>query len=970
MEHILQIHNSVFSRSSTDVGFVMEYIIELVFINEFSGNPIFIPPYKKSFENMEKVTKKLDGMEKSGLIEKCISSWSLPLMAIPKRDDNIRIVQNFKKLNELLIMPRYPIPNINSILHNISLAIEKLKAQTKIGICINVVDITCAYNVCPIRYKDRTYTSFIHASQQYQWKTLPQGLSIAPSAFCCIVDNLMSELNTDYCFAFSYLDDFITFQIYEKYEKATSHLLKIMESHGVTLDIKKCLFNVESVKFLGHLIDINGVTPIPAKLQALAEMPLPTNLKTAQGFCGAFAFYTKLAPRIQLILKPISEAIGKGKMFKMNKSLELACQEAKTLASEGFGVSHIKYNECIFVVADTSLTGIGAAIGNCKLISKDGDNVILGNFNIVSYASRALKYTECLLSSRFRELICISFALEAFIDYIPKHEHFYVITDHQSLKDVLHSKISTSSFTRVRKCLAIIYEFPNLEIVFAPGRDEIIQVADGLSRNKQYAMKKGELDISEQDTQINTCTNVQCNNIHKKPLREQVNKLDLSDIMFAQKHDDVCSDIYKKCIDAPSSVVLHQRKEYKIKKGILYRVNSKLIDELYIPEALIYSILSWIHVSSFHSGRERLTYFVNENNIYIPQKSKNITKIINECLFCQWISPLKKQKIQSFLRPAITPLTVFAADLCDFSKFDKSRIKYVLVIVDKFSLYADCVPLESKKAVEVCQALALLIHKYSIYSLSITTDCGREFDNLILEQYLNKFGIIHCKISPYNPMSNRTERVNGELKRFLKVLDAKEDNIGFYLQMAVHTYNSMPMKKYDYMSPFQIIFGIKPRLALAFPNFDDNKNTYTESDPYSEITKNNDIQKWVTYQEHCIRSQCHQNAIKYHSIIKPEIEHYDIGDHVLAFSPQAVGGHKSLNVKFTGPYQIISRHLSSYKIRHVLTGVMATRNYRLLRKLNLNENLKNQLDAANIQLVDNNIILPVIDNSSTKVYLE
>ena len=127
LEQSLKTYNAVFSRSSTDVGFVMEYIIELVFKNDFSGDPIFTSPYKKSYENMEKITKKLDGMEKSGIIEKCISSWSLPLMAIPKKKDTIRIVQNFKKLNDLLIMPRFPIPNINSILHKISLAIEKLK---------------------------------------------------------------------------------------------------------------------------------------------------------------------------------------------------------------------------------------------------------------------------------------------------------------------------------------------------------------------------------------------------------------------------------------------------------------------------------------------------------------------------------------------------------------------------------------------------------------------------------------------------------------------------------------------------------------------------------------------------------------------------------------------------------------------------------------------------------------------------
>ena len=63
-----------------------------------------------NFEMSANICEKLLDLQKSGVIEKAISPYyHQSIMAIAKRDNYIRIVQHYKKLNEHLLLPRYPI---------------------------------------------------------------------------------------------------------------------------------------------------------------------------------------------------------------------------------------------------------------------------------------------------------------------------------------------------------------------------------------------------------------------------------------------------------------------------------------------------------------------------------------------------------------------------------------------------------------------------------------------------------------------------------------------------------------------------------------------------------------------------------------------------------------------------------------------------------------------------------------------
>ena len=61
----------------------------------------------------------------------------------------------------------------------------------------------------------------------------------------------------------------------ERLEAVLTHLLEA----GVTLNLVKCEFSTQWVKFLGHVISSSGIEADPEKLQTITDLPSPQNVQ-------------------------------------------------------------------------------------------------------------------------------------------------------------------------------------------------------------------------------------------------------------------------------------------------------------------------------------------------------------------------------------------------------------------------------------------------------------------------------------------------------------------------------------------------------------------------------------------------------------------------------------------------------------------------------------------------------------------
>ncbi len=75
--------------------------------------PIRQTPYSVPLGIRDKVREELECLEKQGIIERCESCWSSPLVPVRKPDGGIRLCVDFRKVNEVTMREPYYIPGLD-----------------------------------------------------------------------------------------------------------------------------------------------------------------------------------------------------------------------------------------------------------------------------------------------------------------------------------------------------------------------------------------------------------------------------------------------------------------------------------------------------------------------------------------------------------------------------------------------------------------------------------------------------------------------------------------------------------------------------------------------------------------------------------------------------------------------------------------------------------------------------------------
>lgn len=66
--------------------------------------------------------------------------------------------------------------------------------------------------------------------------------------------------------------------------KTIKQVLNILEQNGLKIKRNKCSFLAKEVKYLGFIIDRNGVRVDPEKVETITRMPHPNNVSELKSF--------------------------------------------------------------------------------------------------------------------------------------------------------------------------------------------------------------------------------------------------------------------------------------------------------------------------------------------------------------------------------------------------------------------------------------------------------------------------------------------------------------------------------------------------------------------------------------------------------------------------------------------------------------------------------------------------------------
>jgi hypothetical protein len=221
-----------------------------------------------------------------------------------------------------------------------------------------------------------------------------------------------------------YIDDILIFS--KDFDSHVEHIREVfqrLKAANLTIKPNKCSLAMDSIKFLGHVIDRTGIRTDPDKIKGIQEFPRPQTLTHVRGFIGRASYYRKFIPYFSEVAEPLSRLTKKNVRFNWGPDQEQAFNQLKQLLSSQPVLTHFDGSKPLEVRCDASVIGLGAELVQLEELG----------WKLVANASRLLTDAERAYGTSERECLAIVYATEKFAPYIHGLK-FTVVTDHLALK--------------------------------------------------------------------------------------------------------------------------------------------------------------------------------------------------------------------------------------------------------------------------------------------------------------------------------------------------------------------------------------------------------------------------------------------------------------------------------------------------------------------------------------------------------
>jgi len=147
---------------------------------------------------------------------------------------------------------------------------------------------------------------------------MPFGLTNAPSTFMRLMNHVLRECIGK--FVVVYFDDILIYSksLHEHIDYLRS-VLTILTVNSLFANTEKCTFCVDSVIFLGFVVNKNGVHVDLTKIKAIQEWPTPKNVEEVRSFHGLASFYRRFVPNFSTLASPLNELVKKDVSFNWSE---------------------------------------------------------------------------------------------------------------------------------------------------------------------------------------------------------------------------------------------------------------------------------------------------------------------------------------------------------------------------------------------------------------------------------------------------------------------------------------------------------------------------------------------------------------------------------------------------------------------------------------------------------------------------
>ncbi|XP_041452504.1 uncharacterized protein K02A2.6-like [Lytechinus variegatus] len=770
-----------------------------------------------------KVEAELEKLVEQGiLIPVSHSNWAAPIVVVPKADKSIRICGDYKTtINPVLDVDKYPLPNPQDLF------------STLAGGCyFTKLDLSQAYQQMTLEENSREYLTINTHRGLFQYTRLPFGVASAPAIFQAAMEQVLQGLEGVVCF----LDDMlISGRTESEHLSRLDDVLRRLEQNGLRLKLSKCEFMKPTVKYLGHVVDSEGLHPTEEKVQAVKDAPRPKNVQELRSYLGMLQYYARFLPNLSSVIHPLNELLSSKTPWKWTHECEKAFEASKDELVSSQVLAHYDVDLPLGLACDASPYGVGAVLSH---IMPDGEE------RPIAFASRTLTSSERNYAQLEKEALALIFGVKKFHPYIYGRQ-FTLLTDHKPLVTILGPKsgVPTIAAARMQRWALVLSAY-SYDIKYKGGAQHMN--ADGLSRLPVHVNHaKDEEESIFHYTQLD-----------ELPLTAQ-------EIAAATANDPILSQVLQYTQRGwPNSVddgglkpYFHRRHELSVEQDVLIW-GLRVV----MPACLQSKMLTELHDG--HIGMSRMKSLAR-SFFWWPKLDNNIESLVRNCHSCL---NLRNQPTEAPLHSWKWPSRVWERVHADFAELDG---QHFFLLVDVYSKWMEVYPM---KTTTTSAMIDVLRHIFAIHGLPehFVSDNGPQFISAQLAEFFKLNGVNHIRVPAYHPSSNgAVERCVQTLKQNLKAY--KESGLTTQHKIAnfLFTYRNTPHSLTG-RTPAELLLRRQPRtrLSLIKPSLAEIVEKKQAAIKKTHDRGSNSIRHFAPGQQVMVRAYRGMNKWDYGTIVK------------------------------------------------------------------------------------------------------
>ena len=874
----------------------------VIYLNTTPGKVAFTRQYPIAYSLQTVVQEQIEKWLADRTIEVVThpSAWNSAITLVPKVDTEgnktkYRCCLDTRLMNALLPdISSMNLPRIDDIFYSLR--------HSKV---YSVFDITGAFHRLRVNKEDRHKTTFTFNGKSYCFRGGCFGIKTLSSVFQNVMETIFQSMKDFTCI---YIDDLIVHsETLELHEKHCKQVIEALTKNKLPLNQSKTHLGCKAVYLLGFCISGNGKSIDTRRLTNVDQWKKPSTPKQMMKFLGLVSYLRGHLPNASDLTAPLDGLrYSTDKVLTWTPQMDAHYDSIIKILKANITLSHPDLDQEFSLSVDASAYSVGA----CLFQEYKDEKTNVKHIKYIGFVSKALSKSQRAYSTTKRELFSLCFGLTKFYKFLHGNKPFKCYTDHRSLSYLYSTKHLSMMMLRY---MEIILSFPNMNIIWLPGKDNVI--SDKLSR---LFPSEQDVVVFEKDEKALFPHILKKKKERSRRVKKRTNKTSMdktnihpSSIKQFYVNADTQENACKIRCRLLSIKTIHDKLIDEVSEGNSednFQINYvQQMDDSYIvpPESERNDILKQAHDFGHWGGEAIVQRIRKQDGMNWPNILKDALEVVKRCSTCQKFSIAKRGYNPMTPLYCYLPGWHYQLDLCGPFPVTSSNNTYIMVLLDVATRFHIMRPIPDKTAKSVAKELV------SIFSLMgfpriINSDRGREFKNAIMDEICEAMKIDKRLSTAYYSQSNGgAERAIQNTKRLLSklILGVAEDNWDLKVN-AVQLMINCKISKRLQSSPFSLMFA--RRMTNDDPIMFDKSTSSRPIEPMS----NEELLKRIDYMYDIVLPGISERTSIYNKTMKDQadkhryIVDFPVGSFVTV---RKKGIRKSLSPVYEGPYEVVRK---------------------------------------------------------------